>query len=337
MTSGCGQRPSQRQPSVTPPPVTHSATHRCLPGTRPPDHSHTRPRPPPVYRRSRHAACHPTRTDRAGARRGARIRPAGRHTPTMARPTRSRPAHRPRAGRAPGTARRAGAGPGPGVRWPPAHSREGPHERWAAGTRHPDGARTAPRRVERKAVGGVRAVLMEEFGGRRGTRGARPGAAAGRRRRAGRGDRPVPQRLARLAGPRPGHRAAARARTRARRASSRRSAPTSAAGRSATGSPCRSSAPAGAAPPAWPATSRCATGRPSPASPHWGSFAELRGARPRRRQPRRAARRAGVATRGRAGLPVRHRLPRRRRRRAGCGRASGSPCTAAAVSGCPRS
>ena len=84
----------------------------------------------------------------------------------------------------------------------------------------------------------------------------------------------MPQRLARLAGPRPGRDPAARPRGTSWRAPSWRSVPTSAAGGPATGSPRRSSSPAAPAPNAPPAISRSAA--PDPARFHrWGSFAEF--------------------------------------------------------------
>ena len=89
----------------------------------------------------------------------------------------------------------------------------------------------------------------------------------GGRRRPGRGHRPVPQRLARLAGPRPGHRAAARARPRAGRdGRGRRAGRARLAGRRPGHRAVRLRAAAGA-PRARPATSRCASTRRSPASP----------------------------------------------------------------------
>ena len=138
-----------------------------------------------------------------------------------------------------------------------------------------------------------------------------PALGAARRGRAGRGDRPVPQRLARLDGPRPGHPRSRTCPGTSSPASSRRSATGSRGGRRATGSRCRSCARCGtcrAVPRRRPAGLR----PPDPARLHaLGLVRRARRARPRRRQPRRAARTASAFDAAAAPrLPVRHRLPR---------------------------
>ena len=79
-----------------------------------------------------------------------------------------------------------------------------------------------------------------------------------------------------------------------------------------------------------PATSRCASGRPSPASPTGARSPSTWRVRPRRRQPgRRCPSELSFATAARARLPLRHRVPRR-----GAARAGSRPGEWVAVHGC---
>ena len=182
----------------------------------------------------------------------------------------------------------------------------------------------------------MRAVLVQRV--RRaagGHRGARPGAAAGWRGAGGRGDRAVPQRLARLARPRPGHHAAARARPRAGRHDRRgRAGGARLGGRRPGDGPVRlrlrdlrSSA--------GPASSRSAPTRSSPASATGARSPSTSAVPFAAGEPGPAAGRDRVRRRGGAG--VRFATAYRGVAQVGAGRrGSGWWCSGAAASGCPR-
>ncbi len=276
--------------------------------------------------------------------RAHRVADAGRRVEvdergTPARPARSRrrsrpptpPGGRARSGSPPGSPRASAARSSPGCRrtssspasagtrrWPPARWS------WAAilvSSVPPDESRRDAR---------VRAAPE-----RRDRRRSRP--AARRRRHRGPGHRRLPQRLARLDGPRHDDRAAARARPRARRRGRRGRA----ARRAALQEGDRVTAPfccgCGRCEPCRRGETQVCENQYQPGFTAWGSFAELRRDPARRPQPRRAARGAGLRRRGGARLPLHDLVGRPSHVTAGPRPASGWRCTAAAASASRRS
>ena len=208
----------------------------------------------------------------------------------------------------------------------------GEHRGILAGSCSPARGARRPVAVARPRLSRVRAVVYDAFG-ELPTVATVPDPAPGAARRGGprRGDRPVPQRLARLDGPRPGHPALpARARATSWPASSRRSAPSVArwrAGRSRH-RPVRVRLRRRASSAA-PATSRSATASPSRASRTGArSPSSSRSTGPTSTSSR-CPDALDVRRRGRARLPLRDGLPRGR-----CRSAASAPGEWVAVHGC---